>query len=416
MEEGIDALVTNVTQSSPSLNGPWGFLHALLPPFWSQQESSVDLSITGITMITILLQMFFSSLTIYVVVNIAIRCFSRFPFSEAARRQWLKDHDIHHRKDEDKRHYFSTKREIWKTIKLQISILFIVAIEVFGNVITKIYLFFYSFLFLILSKEHQEFEAYVTTAQYLWRPTSRPDPDLILCERSVVFMRHGESIWNLAFNRPISFWTPFRILYLLGWELLLGCERDSVILDSPLSSLGQYQAGSVLHWLQDEQFPTTKWSVPQGDHKTKSGESEKRYIQHKIINELNGNHEDRNCVIVVTSNLRRAISTALIAFNHRWNPSIDTASSILPCPKLYVHSFLQEATRNADGYSLRVSDFDSTQNAQPVSLFERNPLIMADRVIDISSSYASALDQSFDHGSKHMLTASLLQRDRKSVV
>lgn len=73
---------------------------------------------------------------------------------------------------------------------------------------------------------------------------------LVWCTWTLIRVCARESIWNLSFNRPLSIWTPFRVLYLLVWEILLLCERNSVILDSPLSELGHQQSACVLKWLE----------------------------------------------------------------------------------------------------------------------------------------------------------------------
>lgn len=128
-------------------------------------------------------------------------------------------------------------------------------------------------------------------------------------------------------------------------------------------------------------------------------------IRREIVRRFSGTQEDENRkpIVVATSNLRwllldvfvltggclawlllwlslpellfpmcrRAISTALIALSDRWKRAPVTAQEGSSHPPIYVLSCLQESTRNADGYSLTASDFDLTQIARPISIFEK---------------------------------------------
>lgn len=125
--------------------------------------------------LTVLLQLFFSGLTIYVVINIALRCLWRLPGPKSQQTGLSKDHT----------------RDVWRVIKLQSWICINIAGEVIGNVTTKIYLFCYSILFFIFSKENRAYNEFLKSSQHRWRPNSRPSADSILCEKSVIFMRHG---------------------------------------------------------------------------------------------------------------------------------------------------------------------------------------------------------------------------------
>ncbi|OEH76043.1 histidine phosphatase clade-1 [Cyclospora cayetanensis] len=143
----------------------------------------------------------------------------------------------------------------------------------------------------------------------------------VLRRKTIVFIRHGESIWNLCFNRGVltpEF--PLRLFLLVLCELLLLWEFDSVLLDSPLSSLGIEQALSIRQ------------------HQQQDAESARVAA---LANALPDVQQQR--VLLLTSNLRRASSTLLLA-----------AGSVLACGKCSarVSSCLHETTRNPDGFPL----------------------------------------------------------------
>lgn len=179
-----------------------GLLHGLLQPFWMPTSSLSSLPLSNpslmlkrlLTMflgsITVFLQLFFAGLTVYVIINIVVRCLYRLPFSQAARRQLMitqKDHPTLPR-----RQLMEVWRtEVWSIVRLQSVICFQIVIEVMSNVTTKVYLFCYSIAFIILSKESREFNGYLKSDKHLWRPNTRPEPNSIICEKSVIFMRHG---------------------------------------------------------------------------------------------------------------------------------------------------------------------------------------------------------------------------------
>lgn len=101
-------------------------------------------------------------------------------------------------------------------------------------------------------------------------------------KRRVVFVRHGESVWNECFNRRVDAWFLLRVLGALLQELTLLLCLDSVFLDSPLSRVGQDQARVLERYLEGEE-----------------GEELRRLC---------------DTAVFVSSPLRRAAATALIGF------------------------------------------------------------------------------------------------------
>jgi len=135
--------------------------------------------------------------------------------------------------------------------------------------------------------------------------------------KTLILVRHGESRWNYGFNNPQGF-SIFRVFKMLCAEFLLFVKHDSAFLDSPLSQLGVNQAMGLRTYL------------------AKANDSHDMYV-----NILRGDHEERTRI--VTSNLRRAITTTIIALYDRLEKSSE---------KLYTMSELQEITRNVDAFCI----------------------------------------------------------------
>ncbi|PFH33637.1 phosphoglycerate mutase family protein [Besnoitia besnoiti] len=108
------------------------------------------------------------------------------------------------------------------------------------NVLRKLGLAAYAILFFCLSGEERGLE----TA--LKRQRVSLDTADAIERRTIIFIRHGESVWNATFNRPmLSFFFPLRFCLFWLWELFLAPERDSVLFDSPLSTVGICQAAEL---------------------------------------------------------------------------------------------------------------------------------------------------------------------------
>ena len=82
-----------------------------------------------------------------------------------------------------------------------------------------------------------------------WKKKGRPDPALVafakdVKRKRVVFIRHGESEWNLIFNVGSKIFVPFKAVAALVREtlLFLRLDDDSVLYDSPLNDEGLRQA------------------------------------------------------------------------------------------------------------------------------------------------------------------------------
>eukprot|EP01056_Protomagalhaensia_sp_Gyna25_P001245 Protomagalhaensia_sp_Gyna_25__1244@NODE_1620_length_1682_cov_536_738284_g1325_i0_p1_GENE_NODE_1620_length_1682_cov_536_738284_g1325_i0NODE_1620_length_1682_cov_536_738284_g1325_i0_p1_ORF_typecomplete_len335_score47_38His_Phos_1/PF00300_22/1_4e10_NODE_1620_length_1682_cov_536_738284_g1325_i0701074 len=162
----------------------------------------------------------------------------------------------------------------------------------------------------------------------------------------IVFIRHGESMWNMAFNKGVNWRTILRILTVSFWELTLIGDLDSAVFDSPLSSTGVTQAAELQGWFTVEGQaaqtqnlvvqPAPLPSVESQENVQQDNHSFAQFID-RILQRPAGTK-----IGFVASNLRRAISTLGLAINQ----------FMLPEDTVLVTSNLQEVTLNPDGIAL----------------------------------------------------------------
>ena len=154
-------------------------------------------------------------------------------------------------------------------------------------------------------------------------------------KKTIIFIRHGESTWNDTFNKgshrsaaefAIAFIPGIIKSLLYEFYLLISGKIDSWFYDSPLSYLGLSQVQELANFIN------------QDPNKLSSSEDERHIM--KIL------RKDPNAPPskIVSSNLRRALSTVAAAFQKRLlqNPH----ESILIIPSL------QEISRNPDTLSI----------------------------------------------------------------
>jgi len=147
--------------------------------------------------------------------------------------------------------------------------------------------------------------------------------------KTLLLIRHGESMWNEVFNRGFNLGFPLRFLYALATETMLFVTQDSCLFDSPLSSVGITQAAAI------RKFIVSGYASKSGDADPESDEK-MDYIS--ILRSAKGSNS-----LIVTSPLRRCIETVSLGLFDRINESKEG---------LVLHSSLQEMTRNVDGVSL----------------------------------------------------------------
>ena len=154
--------------------------------------------------------------------------------------------------------------------------------------------------------------------------------------KTLLLYRHCESTFNLIANRKFIHWTfPFRMLYILAKELILFVINDSVLIDAPLSSLGEQQARKLSMFLNNNNDTPNEY-----------------------INMLNGINVKNS--IIISSPLRRCVESVFVGLQKR----LDKTNEYV-----YLVSSLQELTSNMDGISL------SKANAVPPFSYEYNAYI-----------------------------------------
>lgn len=178
------------------------------------------------------------------------------------------------------------------------------------NFLCKIHLFLGGLLFMVVSKDSKGLG-----------PKYNADPDSIASKptviKRIIFIRHGESDWNDVFNKGFGPSMLIRLVKAFIREICLLTTMDSIFFDSPLNDDGIEQAKELARFLESE---SSKGSA--------------------IPSILTGRSENS---IIVSSNLRRAISTTTIALWPRVHRSND---------KIMILSSLQEISRNIDTKAL----------------------------------------------------------------
>jgi broad specificity phosphatase PhoE len=180
----------------------------------------------------------------------------------------------------------------------------------------------------------------IVTSDMRWNKKKLPDPDSIKgkpgnTKKRIIFIRHGESLWNEAFNgskRPDKF--LYQTMKAFIGEIILFPEFDSVLIDSPLNETGFAQAKALGRALS---------SYPKGRLEEVTPELD------RDIAALRGDENGPSSVIV-SSNLRRATQTAVVALWDRLRPAAGSGDSF--SEEIKVLSALQEVSRNVDTLSL----------------------------------------------------------------
>ncbi|KAF8821161.1 phosphoglycerate mutase family protein [Cardiosporidium cionae] len=194
----------------------------------------------------------------------------------------------------------------------------------------------------------------------------------IVGQKTIIFMRHGESVWNYVFNRIRSVGIIFRVLLCIICEFFLFPDRDVLLIDSPLSANGITECIKLREQIFQSSIGTKDASRSNRSGRGKFQPSVKKESHREL---LMGASSEPNTVIV------RTISTAIIVFGERIRTKGEDIC-VLPC--------LQEAGRNLDCVSLL-----STLSARWVSLLERGL-----SHLKMTSYYNKALDTSLQTGSK----------------
>jgi hypothetical protein len=179
--------------------------------------------------------------------------------------------------------------------------------------------------------------------------------------RTLIFVRHGESTWNVTFNRsknPIFFIPRLLHAALVEIKLIITGVQDSWFIDSPLCEYGLTQAEEMAQFFRD--------------HKEDP----------KIRDDIKVILGEQGSSTLVTSNLRRAISTGVVGV---W----DRLENKTKPSKMYVHSALQEVSRNPD-----------TMSITPASTLPVPSWVDCEHKRDLEGAYAKHLEASNHSGNK----------------
>ena len=213
----------------------------------------------------------------------------------------------------------------------------------------------------------RKFELFFNTVQYLalcndksWK-TPKEDPASFFPEdsatsdkvksKTIIFIRHGESTWNDTFNKGDRSTMNFAMNFLPNLVQAAATEwyfwssgqaNESWFYDAPLSEKGRGQALGVQKYLRaDIQFMPPKEAefmrLLLGLNTSSAAADNK-----------NGNGKKGSAppsAQLVSSNLRRAISTIAIGMSDRLEQN-------LPDDKIMILPHLQEISRNPDALSI----------------------------------------------------------------
>mmetsp|Transcript_15598 Transcript_15598/g.33659 ORF Transcript_15598/g.33659 Transcript_15598/m.33659 type:complete len:282 (+) Transcript_15598:61-906(+) len=172
----------------------------------------------------------------------------------------------------------------------------------FANIVYKLHLLRLGLTHMLFSKDRK------------WE--KQPDSESVKAEetKEIIFIRHGESKWNLVFNKGFGTDFPGRLGHALLEEAKESITLDSVFVDSPLSDEGCEQAQGLKKFIEDGSEGTSA-----------------------ILKGMEGES------VIVSSNLRRALSTCTIGLWERLQRTQE---------KIHILSCLQEVTFNIDGVAL----------------------------------------------------------------
>jgi len=201
-------------------------------------------------------------------------------------------------------------------------------------------------------------------------------------KKTIIFIRHGESTWNDTFNRgdrsKLNFLLSFfpNLLKALCYEwyfFVTGKDLDSWFYDSPLSEKGLRQARGIQSFLANHNPESV----------TNANKREGEYIQYMLDASTNS--------ILVSSNLRRAISTLAIGFQDRLQDNPDETFLLLPQ--------LQEMSRNPDALCILPAHDEKEQASKDKKKKNKVHLSWTDPT-DLDTIFETQIDTTLNTGNK----------------
>ena len=209
----------------------------------------------------------------------------------------------------------------------------------------KLKLIVNTFRYLALSKDKKWKKCEECPASFFPKAGGKDDGELIVVrKKTVIFLRHGESTWNDTFNKGDRKMLSFVIGFIPGiilslateWYFLVrGKSDESWFYDSPLSKKGISQAEGVAKFLRNTD---PKYATP-------NEAKFLRLVKGEETDKTDTDESGSSRCVLVSSNLRRAISTCAIAMKDRLDRKI-------PGDKIVILQELQEASINPDAQSI----------------------------------------------------------------
>lgn len=155
----------------------------------------------------------------------------------------------------------------------------------------------------------------------------------VVDKKTIIFVRHGESLWNETFNKGDRSVNDFVVGFVPNlikaatyeWYFWVsGACEESWFYDSPLSAKGIEQAYSIQRDFCQNAYLTPKEET----------------MKNICLQQTN--------TILVSSNLRRAIATIAIGFQDRWAAERKQSTK----DHIQIWTCLQEISRNPDALSI----------------------------------------------------------------
>lgn len=241
----------------------------------------------------------------------------------------------------------------------------------------KLLLIFDTFRYLIISKDKKWKKSGEDPASFFAKDGEQET--VVVEKKTIMFLRHGESTWNDTFNKGDRKTAAFFIGFFPGlirsfateWYFLVRGKCDeSWFFDSPLSGKGISQAEGVAKFLRetDSQYATPR--------------------EAKFLSLIKGGDSGR--CLLVSSNLRRAISTCAIGMKDRLDRK-------LPGDKIVILQELQEASINPDAQSISPK-------------FEKLVTSFTDSE-GVKNIYANQTDTSLNKGNKDVKSNGLIRME-----
>lgn len=158
-----------------------------------------------------------------------------------------------------------------------------------------------------------------------WSQKHVSDPETLVKvtgTKRLIFIRHGESEWNLIFNKGIKMLLP-RLFKAMIREFFMLLSTNSIFFDSPLNTEGMEQADELCQWLGNDKNSSNNPAISEA------------------LTLLKGEGGE---TVITSSPLRRAIQTTTIGLRGRLKKNEGEQIKVLSC--------LSEISFNVDTIAL----------------------------------------------------------------